>query len=275
MPRTAGRLVRVTTEGKKHLERLRAALPDVAAKINEFTLQTFRCRGGRMGSGMGNLIEALWGFYTRVVLTETTAATYDVAWITDHAYNDFALLDASKAWESTTGAGEIFRIEAKSMNLGADETKAHFDVLASQLDEDDQLLVIVWKWTQVEGDVVFPQIVGQFIGPAAEIVALRDALHVARGGSFVLRDACPDGCAPEACIHVGEPLNAAGIRERRSGPIATRGGKTSYAQNFGGLKRMLAARSPESRAVLEQQMAAHPIRREYVEFVRSFPTLNA
>lgn len=267
----------MTPEGIEHLDRLKAALPEIATKINEFTLLTFRCRGGRMGSGMGNLIEALWGFYARVVLSESTPGIYDIAWITDHAYNDFALLDVTEAWNSGAGDGEIFRIEAKSMNLGADETKGHFDVLSSQLDEDDQLLVVVWRWTDVQGEpnVVFPQIVGQFIGPATEIAALRDELHVARGGSFVSRDVCPDGCTREVCTHDGEPLNAAGIRERRFGPLATRGANTSYAQNFGGLKRMLATRSPESRTVLENQMGIHPVRREYVEFVRSFPTLNA
>ena len=116
-----------------HLARIRVALPDIAASINIFTLDTFRCRGGRMGSGMGGLIEALWGFYTRVVLTASTPDTYDIAWITDHAYNDFALLDATQGRDPPSRAGEIFRIEAKSMNLGADETKGHFDVLTSQV----------------------------------------------------------------------------------------------------------------------------------------------
>lgn len=265
----------MTPEGIKHLERLHAAQPEIAAKINAFTLETFRCRGGRLGSGMGNLIEALWGFYARVVLSASTPDTYDIAWITDHAYNDFALLDAAETWEPSTRHGEIFRIEAKSMNLGADETKGHFDVLASQLNEDDQLLVIVWRWSQINGDIVFPEIMGHFVGPATEIVELRDALHRARGGSFVSRAACPDGCAPEACSHDGEPLNAAGVRERRTGPVATRGANTSYAANFGGLKRMLGGRTRAAQDALEEQMAAHPVRREYVAFVRSFPTLNA
>lgn len=265
----------MTPDGIKHLERLHAALPDIGARINEFTLETFRCRGGRMGSGMGNLIEALWGYYTRLVLNASTPDVYDVAWITDNAYNDFAFVDATKDWDPVTGEGEIFRIEAKSMNLGADETKGHFDVLAREVGEDDQLLVIVWKWTEIDAAVVFPEIVDQFIGPAAEIVALRDALHIARGGSFVHSDACPDGCEPVSCTHHGEPINASGIRERRFGPLAARGANVSYAANFGGLKRMIATRSAESRAVLEEQMAAHPVRREYVQFVRSFPTLKA
>lgn len=265
----------MTPEGTKHLERLHKALPDIAEAMNEFTLETFRCRGGRLGSGMGNLLEALWGFYARVVLTKSTPDTYDIAWITDHAYNDFAFLDSARDWDPTTGEGEIFRIEAKSMNLGADETKGHFDVLATQLGEDDQLLVIVWKWTQFDGDVVYPQVVGQFIGPALEVTELRDALHIARGGSFVSKHACPDSCASDACAHDGEPLNKNGVRERRTGPAASRGANTSYAANFGGLKRMIATSSSDSRVVLDEQLAAHPVRKEYVEFVRSFPTLNA
>jgi hypothetical protein len=199
---------------------------------------------------------------------------YDIAWIPNHAYNDFALLDATEAWDPETGNGVIFGIEAKSMNLGADETKGHFDVLQSQLADDDQLLVIVWRWTAVDeaGVVVFPEVVDQFIGPALEIAILRDALHAARGGWFVAAGSCPDGCPTATCAHIGEPLNSSGVRERRTGPEAARGSKTSYQANFGGLKRMVAARA-DARPILEAQTAASEVRRAYVEFVRSFPSL--
>ena len=97
-------------------------------------------------------------------------------------------------------------------------------------------------------------------------------LHVARGGTFVAADSCPDGCPAATCAHAGEPLNSSGVRERRAGPEAARGSKTSYQANFGGLKRMVAARA-DARPVLEEQMAQSEVRRAYVEFVRSFPSL--
>jgi len=269
----------MTPEGEQHLQRLLAALPQIKESINEFTLKTFRCRGGRLGSGMGGLLEGLWGFYARSVLSASSPDVYDIAWIPNHAYNDFALLDAAEAWDPETGGGVIFGIEAKSMNLGADETKGHFDVLQSQLAEDDQLLVIVWRWTAVDGTavdeaaaVVYPEVVDQFIGPALEIAMLRDALHEARGGTFVAAGSCPDGCPTATCVHIGEPLNSSGVRERRTGPEAARGSKTSYQANFGGLKRMVAARA-DARPVLDEQMAQSEVRRAYVEFVRSFPSL--
>jgi hypothetical protein len=37
--------------------------PAACRGLNRFTAQVFRTRGGRIGSGMGGVIEALWGFY--------------------------------------------------------------------------------------------------------------------------------------------------------------------------------------------------------------------
>jgi hypothetical protein len=266
----------VTPEGEKHAERLQSCASEIRRQINEFTLKTFRCRGGRLGSGMGTLLEALWGFYSRETLSSNSPGEYDIAWIVDNAYNDFALLQGGAEWDSKTGVGEYLRIEAKSMNLGADETKGHFDALAKEIDEDDLLLVLVWRWNQVDSAsaLVYPQVVGEFLGPALEIAALRDALHLVRGGSFLAAGGCPD-CEELDCQHVGEPLNARGVRERRQGPPSATGPNTSYAANFGGLVRMLKARSPEARAVAQEQKK-FPVRAEYLEFVDTFEErLNA
>ncbi len=263
----------MTETGERHTTQLRAASDEIQRRINDFTLLTFQCRGGRIGSGMGTLLEALWGFYARQVLDEANPGEYEIAWIVDHAYNDFALLEAGSTWDGFNSDGELLRIEAKSMNLGADESKGHFDPLREELGEDDLLLVLVWYWAEVSpgSQLVFPKIVGEFLGPAREIAALRDALHEARGGSFVLDGNCPDGDGP-GCAHVGEPLNANGIRERRSGPESARTSGTTHAANFGGLVRMVKVRGGPARSVLDEQLR-YPIRREYFEFVTSFPSL--
>jgi hypothetical protein len=261
----------VTPDGERHAERLRVAGSEIRRRINTFTNATFRCRGGRLGSGMGSLLEALWGFYAREVLDETSPEQYDIAWVVNHGYNDFALVAADGTWDSTTGHGALLGIEAKSMNLGTKESKAHFDALVSEIEEDDLLLVLVWRWSALEAQVVYPEIVGEFVGPAREVAELRDRLHVARGGSFVAPGGCPD-CDALYCPHVGEPLNSRGTRERRTGPPSTRGRTAPNAANFGGLVRMLSVRSQRARNVLDQQRG-FPVRREYHDFVRSFPTL--
>lgn len=55
-----------------------------------------------------------------------------------------------------------------------------------------------------------------FFDRAKGIAMLRDALHIARGGSFVGSEYCPDGCQSDYCVHIGEPLNAEGKRELRN-----------------------------------------------------------
>jgi hypothetical protein len=227
-----------------------------------------------MGSGMGSLMEALWAFYARRTLNETLSRDYEIAWMVDNEYNDFAVTKAGAVWDPATRGGEVLRIEAKSMNLDADETKGHFDALQTEIGRDDQLLVLVWKWIPlVAGEpIVYPKVLDELLINALEIARLRDALHIARGGSFVSGADCQDGCDPAACVHEGEPLNEKGRRERRSGPDTTRGKKASHAANFGGLKRMIGVKRKSAREVLVQQML-YPERARYVEFINSFPDL--
>lgn len=255
------------------MEQLRACADEIRKEINGFTLKTFQCRGGRLGSGMGTLLEALWGFYSRKALNERSPDEYDLAWIVDNQYNDFALLRAGVNWDSGARQGELLRIEAKSMNLGAKESKGHFDPLLKEIGEDDLLLALVWRWTAVDASagLVYPEVVGEFLAPAAEIAELRDALHLARGGSFVGAGECPD-CEEADCAHVGEPLNRNGVRERLEGPPSAEGPSTRYAGNFGGMVRMLKTSGEVARAVAQQQRS-YPIRAAYMDFVAGFGDL--
>ena len=88
---------------------------------------------------MGLLLEGLWGYYTTECLADDHL---EMAWLVDHQYNDFACLDMDTEWDPLTRGGELFRAEAKSMNMGADESKAHFDELAQNILPDDLLVVI-------------------------------------------------------------------------------------------------------------------------------------
>lgn len=241
--------------------------------INRLTRRVFTTRGGRIGSGMGILLEGLWGYFTNRVLAslESDAGSCEIGWIAGHEKNDFACVERGADWKPDTREGELFRVEAKSMNLGADESKGHFDELAKNIGENDLLVVLLWRWTPLDDVRVFPYVEDYFVGQALSIALLRDTLHLARGGSFVESGACPDGCGP-GCGHVGEPINASGKRERKSGPEATRGANVSFAANFGGLVRMLKTNSAAAATELKRLRRSNAVIHEYVSFIhRALP----
>jgi hypothetical protein len=254
---------------------LHADAPKVISAINAFTSQTFKTRGGRLGSGMGSLLEALWVYHMNNVLVNEggLARECELAWLQDHEPADFACLRRGAEWEPESRRGELFRIEAKSMNIGVDEAKGHFTNLAKETAEHDQLLVLIWSWEELENKYSWPKIHDYFLGPSLPIIGARDALHIARGGSFVIGKSCPDGCIPEVCTHDGEPLNAAKKRERRSGPQSCKPANVEYAANFGGLVRMLKTDNDTARAVFRKLRKADDVVHEYISFIhRHFPS---
>lgn len=232
------------------------------SETNALAARVFVTLGGRVGSGLGLLLEGLWGFYVNVPLREQG---FQMAWRADHDYNDFACVDSLADWDPADRDTELLRVEAKSMSLDADEPKGHFDELVEAIGPRDLLLVLVWRWT---GDrLVWPEVHDVFVGSARRVAALRDALHLERGGSFVNRSSCPDGCAAAVCTHHGEPLNASGVRERAAGPEACVTGSVQFAANFGGLIRMLGARSPEAKSVLREFRRNDNVAHEYISFI--------
>jgi len=241
--------------------------------INRFSRRVLLTRGGRVGSGMGTLLEGLWGYAVNRELRDQHGDRWELAWLADHEYNDFACVLRNQPWTSSTRQGELFRIEAKTMVTNADESKAHFDEPESRLGPFDLLFVLVWKWEVMPGERVQPVVEDHYIGPVKKVAKVRDALHMARGGTFVDRAQCPDGCRPDKCTHHGEPLNAAGKRERLAGPSSCRvSQQVSYAANFGGMVRMLKTNSADARKILRQLRATDPDVDKYVSFIySSFP----
>jgi len=248
-------------------------------RLNEFTAKVFRTRGGRIGSGMGGVIEALWGFFLNELLAEKSGHEIELAWMYGHGYNDFACIRRGVEWNPETRAGELLRVEVKSMVTSADESKAHFDRLKKELSDTDLLVVFLWDWVEgAETNVnrfarVSPQVKDHFIGKASDVAVLRDALHIARGGIFVTAGKCPDRCNEMPCDHAGEPLNASGKRERLTGPEKKRVSKSvSYAANFGGLVRMLKCSSPEARRVFRRICKQNDTAWDFVSFIhRNLP----
>jgi hypothetical protein len=130
---------------------LRNISPKAIAGINEFAIKTLITRGGRIGSGMGTLFEALWGYNANIQLTALAMKhPCEIGWMADHGYNDFACVQQGVPWNPETREGELLRIEVKSMNYGADESKAHFDEIVEDMRDEDLLLVLVWSWAPVD-----------------------------------------------------------------------------------------------------------------------------
>jgi len=252
-----------------------AASVDACKKINVFAKEVLHTRGGRIGSGMGTLLEALWGYFTNHGIGGRFQGDdrCELAWMYGHEYNDFALVLSCEEWKPETRQGELLRVETKSMVASADESKAHFDQIQRQLTEFDLLTILVWDWVKLDDARVCPQILDHFVAPALPIAKLRDALHLARGGSFVDPKKCPDKCEPKHCKHAGEPLNEKGKRERLSGPEACRvSQKVSYAANFGGMVRMLKTDSENARKILRIARRDDDVAHAYVSFIhRCFP----
>jgi hypothetical protein len=144
-------------------------------RLNEFTSKVFRTRGGRIGSGMGSVIEALWGFFLNQILLEQSGHDIELAWMFGHEYNDFACIRRGAEWDPDTRTGELLRVEVKSMVASADESKAHFDRLKKELIDTDLLVVFLWDWILAEeqGDSryirVSPQVKDSFIGRALDV----------------------------------------------------------------------------------------------------------
>lgn len=252
-----------------------AHLSNIACqRMNEFSSQILKTRGGRIGSGMGALLEALWGYMMNQIILEETDLDCEIAWFPDNQYNDFSCIRSDAVWDAATRAGEYFRIEAKSMNTGADESKAHFAALDSEIEPNDALLILIWEWRRVDNAHFSPIVIDCFFDRAKGVAALRDALHVARGGSFVNSARCPDGCLPHCCTHNGEPINAAGKRERLSGPNTARPSlKVPYAANFGGLVRMLKTDSQNAKTIFRDMRRKSPIADHYISFIHTnFPS---
>ena len=243
-------------------------------EVNSFTSKIFHTRGGRIGSGMGSVIEALWGFHLNGVFAKEKDISYEMGWIYGHEYNDFACILSDEEWDPETRAAELLRVEVKSMVASADESKAHFDRLQHEFDENEILAVFLWDWTETTAGsrTVYPAILDYFVGLALPIAKLRDLLHIERGGSFVIQGHCPDKCKAKRCCHTGEPLNASGKRERRSGPVSTKGTGVSYAANFGGMLRMLGSRGNRGKELIKKEYESDPTTSRFIDFMaRNFP----
>lgn len=242
-------------------------------KMNEFSSRILKTRGGRIGSGMGALLEALWGYMMNQILLKRPDLDCEIAWFPDNQYNDFSCIKKDISWNETTREGEYFRIEVKSMNIGADESKAHFAALEKEIQCNDALLILVWEWRKIDSFRYSPIVIDSFFDRASGVAKLRDELHIARGGTFVNAGHCPDCCATIPCTHVGEPLNASGKRERLSGPESTRVSRTvSYAANFGGLVRMLKTDNAYARSVFRKIRRENDVADHYISFIHNnFP----
>jgi len=248
---------------------IREAAGPACKQINAMARRDMLTRGGRLGSGLATTLEYLWGTHVSRHLRARFEGddACELGWIAGDQYNDYALVSSDGYWDQATRGGELLRVEVKSMRASAEEPKAHFDQLVRELTEHDLLLVLVWDWTPAACGRAYPEIRDHFLGAAVPVARLRDALHEARGGTFVDAARCPDCRDPAVCRHHGEPLNAAGRRERSTGPDACRSNLSTSAANFGGMLRMLRTETEPARAVFRHFEVTEPVAAAYIEFV--------
>jgi hypothetical protein len=69
------------------------------------------------------------------------------------------------------------------------------------------------------------------------------------------------------CTHHGEPLNAAGKRERRTGPKLCKPANVEYAANFGGLVRMLKTDNDNARSTFRKLRKLDDVIHRYISFI--------
>lgn len=254
----------------KASDKIMEIMKEAINNTNEFCSEKILTRGGRVGSGMGTLLEALWGFNMNQILLSQGTIDYEIGWFPDNEYNDFACVKKDTLWEPSERRGELFRIEIKSMNKLADEAKGHFDEIIQNLGLHDLLVVLLWSWKSDNGTHYYPYIEDYFIGNAIEIAKLRDELHVKRGGWFIVPNSCPDNC--KNCTHIGEPINAKNIRERSSGPESCKPNKSTKASNFGGLVRMLKTSNDNMRHAFRKIRKENDTANRYITFIHTnFP----
>ena len=226
---------------KSILEKLNLS---VIEKLNEFFSETFLVDSAEINYGhstrFGILFEAMWGYYMK---EELKNLGYVVKWICRNQYNDFYINDSLGNF--------ICNIEVKTLCLNSDESKSHFDALKSELLDTDLLFVSAWKWDLVD-EYMKPKITKSKFFISKEIAAMRDDLHILRGGSFI----------------EGEPINVSGYRERLSGPVQNKPNKVTHMANFGGLVRMLGVKSKEAKSKLQEYYSMGGTYKEYIDFIR-------
>ena len=120
--------------------------PAAIRGVNDLMKNFFRTRGDRVGSGMGSVIEALWGYYSNNLFLQDPAIGFELGWIYEQTYNDFACVRREVEWDPSSRMGEVLRIEVKSMVASADESKAHFDRLQHEFLANDLLAIFLWDW---------------------------------------------------------------------------------------------------------------------------------
>ena len=66
-------------------EIIRTFSDQACSKMNEFSKSILKTRGGRIGSGMGALLEALWGYMMNQLILEREDLDCEIAWFPDNS----------------------------------------------------------------------------------------------------------------------------------------------------------------------------------------------
>ena len=92
---------------RQAFEEVVAATPVACQEINRFARDVFLTRGGRMGSGMGVLLEVLWGYHVDKGRPARRVGNegWEIGWLPDNEYNDFACLQCGATWSQRPSTG--------------------------------------------------------------------------------------------------------------------------------------------------------------------------
>jgi len=128
---------------------------------------------------LGTMLE--YALSTRIdeAIQEASGADLRLTFAVAHEYPDFYVRDAV--------LGQRVRIEMKAVDVESDEQAARFEVLATLIQgEKDVVVIVAWEWvndTLPNGTAcVYPQIFSYIVVPAADLVHERDQSVVLRGG---------------------------------------------------------------------------------------------
>jgi hypothetical protein len=168
-------------------------MPDAVEKVNKFfsprqlikrdntnePLPTDKRQLSSYRTRLGTMLEYALSTHIDKAIQDVFGVDLRLTFAVAHEYPDFYVRDAV--------LGQRVRIEMKAVDVESDEQAARFEVLATLIQgEKDVVVIVAWEWINDKlpngTDCVYPQIFSYIVVPAADLAHERDQSVVLRGG---------------------------------------------------------------------------------------------